>query len=172
MAAKKLYCTRCGNLLVATAESSGPSGPQAPVSVVYTFECQPCRLRFRVSQEEIPSGAKAQDRRTAPRVPVHVPVELECGTLVGEGTVTDISRGGCAVESQQPLTIGQLLRLKFPPPTGSVDDCATQKIATVQNIRGRKAGMKFLVFTPEEQSRLTRTVTKSVQFFPPPDKGP
>lgn len=171
MASKKLYCTRCGNLLVATSESASPPGPRTPVSFVYTFECQPCRLRFHVSQEAIISGAKVQDRRAAPRVPVQVSVELERGTLVGEGTVTDISKGGCAVESQQPLTIGQLLRLKFPPPTGSVDDCATQKIATVQNIRGRKARMKFLAFAPEEQTRLIRTVTKSVQFFPPPDRS-
>lgn len=84
--------------------------------------------------------------------------------------MTDISKGGCAVESSQRLTIGQLLRLKFPPPTGSVDNCATQKIATVQNIRGGKAGMKFLAFTPEEQTKLTKTITKSIQFFPPSEK--
>jgi hypothetical protein len=53
-----------------------------------------------------------------------------------------------------------------------VDTLATQKIATVQNVRGDKAGMKFLAFTPEEQTKLTRTVTKSIQFFPPPDKRP
>jgi hypothetical protein len=108
--------------------------------------------------------------RKAARVPVSVPVNLECGELAGEGTVTDISKGGCAVESSQRLTIGQLLRLKFPPPTGSVDNCATQKIATVQNIRGGKAGMKFLAFTPEEQTKLTKTITKSIQFFPPSEK--
>ncbi len=96
-----------------------------------------------------------------------MPVDLECGEQVAEGTVPDISKGGCAVESRQPLTIGQLLRLKFPPPTGSVDTLATQKIATVQNLRGTKAGMKFLAFTEEEQSKLTKTVTKSIQFFPP-----
>jgi hypothetical protein len=96
-----------------------------------------------------------------------MPVDLECGELAGKGTVMDISRGGCSVESQQPLTVGQLLRLKFPPPTGSVDNCATQKIATVQNLRGQKAGVKFLAFTPEEQTKLTKTVTKSIQFFPP-----
>jgi hypothetical protein len=97
-------------------------------------------------------------------------VDLECGTIAGEGTVTDISKGGCAVESQQPLTVGQLLRLKFPPPTGSIDTLATQKIGTVRNIRDRKAGVQFLAFTPEEQTKLTKTITKSIQFFPAPDK--
>jgi hypothetical protein len=172
MAAKQLFCTRCGNLLTATSESASQSTPHSAVTATYVFECQACRLVFQVAQQEMAPAGQAQERRNAPRVPVQVPVDLECGPLVGEGTVTDISKGGCAVESQQPLTIGQLLRLKFPPPTGSVDNCATMKIATVQNLRGQKAGMKFLAFTPEEQSKLTKTITKSIQFYPPSDKRP
>ena len=167
MVQKKLFCTRCGNLLVAISESTPQVDRQSTASIIYTFECQPCQLRFQVSQQEITGPAEPQDRRKSPRVPVQVPVNLECGELVAEGTVTDISKGGCSVESSQRLTIGQLLRLKFPSPTGSVDNLSTQKIATVQNLRGQKAGMKFLAFTPEEQSKLTKTVTKSIQFFPP-----
>jgi hypothetical protein len=167
MGQKKLYCTRCNNLLVSRAESANPQSRQSAASIIYTFECPPCRLRFQVLQEEITPQAAPLDRRQAVRIPVRVPVDLECGEISAEATVTDISKSGCSVESQQTLTIGQLLRLKFPPPTGSVDNCATQKIATVQNLRGQKAGMKFLAFTPEEQTRLTKTVTKSIQFFPP-----
>ena len=170
MEQKKLFCTRCNNLLVARAESAGPQGHQSVASVIYTFECQPCQLRFQVSQQEITPAEKTQDRRQATRIPVRVPVDLECGELAAEATVTDISECGCTVKTQQRLTIGQLLRLKFPPPTGSVDNCATMKIATVQNLRGQRAGMKFLAFTPEEQAKLTRTITKSIQFFPPPEK--
>lgn len=172
MKQKKLYCTACGNLLVATSESAAPREPEAAGGVTYIFECGPCQLRFQVSQEAIARPKEPQDRREAPRIPVRVPVDVECGTLVGEGTVTDISKGGCAVQSEQPLSIGQLLRLKFPAPTGSVDNCATLKIATVKNLRGNKAGVRFLAFTPEEQTKLTKTVTKSVQFFPPPEKRP
>ncbi len=167
MGAKKLFCTRCDSLLEARTESVPQPDRHSATSVIYTFECQACRLRFQVSQQDIASSVEPQNRRKAPRVPIHMPVDLECGEQVAEGTVTDISKGGCAVESQQPLTIGQLLRLKFPPPTGSVDNLATQKIATVQNLRGQKAGVKFLAFTEEEQSKLTKTVTKSIQYFPP-----
>lgn len=166
---KRMFCTHCGNVLTAISESTTQSGPR-PTDIAYAFECQPCQLRFQVSQQPLAAAEDAQDRRRASRVPVNVPVDLECGTLVGEGTVTDISKNGCAIESSQPLTIGQLLRLKFPPPTGSADNCATIKIAAVQNLRGQKAGMKFLAFTPEEQTKLTKTVAKSIQFFPPSEK--
>ena len=172
MASKKTFCARCGNLLVATSESTHQGDRDTAASVTYTFECQPCQLRFEMSQKDMAQPAESPDRRRSARVPVQVPVNLECGEFAGEGTVTDISKGGCAVQSSQRLTVGQLLRVKFPPPTGSVDTLATQKIATVQNVRGDKAGMKFLAFTPEEQTKLTRTVTKSIQFFPPPDKRP
>lgn len=170
MKQRKLFCTGCGNLLVATSEAAPHRDLDAAGSVTYTFECDPCQLRFQVTQQAITGPKEPQDRREAPRIPVRVPVDLECGSLVGEGTVTDISKGGCAVQSQQPLSIGQLLRLKFPAPTGSVDNCATMKIATVKNLRGDKAGVRFLAFTPEEQTKLTKTVTKSIQFFPPPEK--
>jgi len=170
MKQKKLFCTGCGNLLVAISESTPSRDRDAAGSVTYAFECAACQLRFQVSQQAMTAPKETQDRREAPRIPVRVPVDLECGTLVGEGTVTDISKGGCAVQSNQPLTVGQLLRLKFPAPTGSVDNCATMKIASVKNLRGDKAGVKFLAFTPEEQTKLTKTVTKSVQFFPPPEK--
>jgi len=169
MKQRKLFCTGCGNLLVATSESAPHRDSDTVGSVTYTFECAPCQLRFQVAQQAMTGPREPQDRRDAPRIPVRVPVDLECGTLVGEGTVTDISKGGCAVQSQQPLTVGQLLRLKFPAPTGSVDNCATMKIATVKNLRGDKAGVRFLAFTPEEQTKLTKTVTKSIQFFPPPE---
>jgi hypothetical protein len=155
---------------VATSEATGQPDPHSPVGLIYTFECQPCRLRFQVAQQEISAQTETQDRRKSPRIPVQVPVDLECGEIVGEGTVTDISKGGCSIQSSQRLTVGQLLRLKFPPPTGSVGNCATMKIATVQNLRGGKAGMKFLAFTPEEQAKLTKTITKSIQFFPPSSK--
>ncbi len=170
MKQKKLFCTGCGNLLVATSESAPHRDRDEAGTVTYIIECAPCQLRFQVSQQAMSGSKEPQDRRDAPRVPVRVPVDLECGTLVGEGTVTDISKGGCAVQSRQPLTVGQLLRLKFPAPTGSVDNCATMKIATVKNLRGDKAGVRFLAFTPEEQTKLTKTVTKSIQFFPPPEK--
>ncbi len=171
MGPKKLFCTRCDSLLVARAESTPQPDRHSATSVIYTFECQACGLRFQVSQQDIVPAVEPQDRRKALRVPIRMPVDLECGEHVGEGTVTDISKGGCAIESPQPLTIGQLLRVKFPPPTGSVDNLTTQKIATVQNLRGQKAGVKFLAFTDEEQSKLTKTVTKSIQFFPPTKAG-
>jgi len=167
MGPKKLYCTRCDSLLVARSESTPQPDRHSASSVIYTFECQACGLRFQVSQQDIIPAAEPQDRRKAPRVPISMRIDLECGEHVGEGMITDISKGGCAVESPQPLTIGQLLRLKFPPPTGSVENLGTQKIAAVQNLRGQKAGVKFLAFTDEEKSKLTKTVTKSIQYFPP-----
>lgn len=171
MGSIKLFCPRCDNILVAHAESMPQPTRQVTAGIIYTFECQPCKLRFQVSQQDIAPVAETQDRRKAARIPIRMAVDIECGEHVGEGTITDISKGGCAVESQQPLTIGQLLRLKFPPPTGSVDTLGTQKIATVQNLRGQKAGVKFLAFTDEEKSKLTKTVTKSIQFFPPTKAG-
>jgi len=169
MGPKKLLCPRCNSLLVARAKSTGPSDRQPADSGLQAFECRSCGHRFQAAPPEAPPPAETQDRRKHTRVPIKMPVDLEWGEHGGEGTITDISKGGCAVESPhaRALTTGQLLRLKFPPPTGSVDLLGTQKIATVQNLRGEKAGMKFLAPTDEDQVKLTKTVSKSIQFFPP-----
>lgn len=169
MGPKKLLCPRCNSLLVGLAKSTDPSDNRTADSGLTAFECRSCGHHFQAALPGAPAPAEQQERRKHPRVPINMPVDLEWGEHGGEGTVTDISKGGCAVETQQTraLTTGQLLRLKFPPPTGSVDLLGTQKIATVQNIRGLKAGMKFLAPTEDEQHKLTKTVSKSIQYFPP-----
>lgn len=169
MVPKKLLCPRCNSLLVGRVKAATLSDRQVVDSGLHTFECRSCGHRFQAAAPGTLPPAETSDRRRHPRVPIKMPVDLEWGEHGGEGTVTDISKGGCAVESPQTrgLTTGQLLRLKFPPPTGSVDLLGTQKIATVQNIRGQKAGMKFLAPTEDDQVKLTKTVSKSIQFFPP-----
>ena len=169
MGPKKLLCPRCNSLLIGRAKSTDPSAPDVADSGLHAFECRSCGHRFQAALPEAPPPAEPQDRRKFTRVPIKMPVDIEWAEHAGEGTITDISKGGCAVESPQTpaLTTGQLLRLKFPPPTGSVDLLGTQKIATVQNIRGQKAGMKFLAPTEDDKLKLTKTVSKSIQFFPP-----
>lgn len=94
-----------------------------------------------------------------------MPVDFEWGEHAGDGTVTDISKGGCAVESQRSLNAGLLLLLKFPPSVRSVERDTPQQIASVQNVRGERAGMKFLAFTQQEQLALTQTVERSIRLF-------
>ncbi len=165
MGPKKLYCTRCDSLLVARSESTPQPDRHSASSVIYTFECQACGLRFQVSQQDIIPAAEPQDRRKAPRTPIHMPVDFEWGEHGGDGTVTDISKDGCAVESQRRLSTGLLLLLKFPPSVRSTEPDTPQQIASVQNVRGERAGMKFLAFTQREQLALAQTVERSIQLF-------
>ncbi len=165
MGSKKLFCPRCNSLLVARAESTDPLDRHLADSAIYAFECRSCGHRFRASQQDIPPPAEPQDRRKAPRTPIHMPVDLEWGEQGGDGTVTDISKGGCAVESQRRLSAGLLLLLKFPPSVRPTERDTPQQIASVQNVRGERAGMKFLAFTQREQLALAQTVERSIQLF-------
>jgi hypothetical protein len=107
----------------------------------------------------------AQDRRKFPRTPLNMPVDFEWGEHTGNGMVTDISKGGCAVESEQRLSAGLLLILKFPPAVAITKNGGPQQIASVQNLRGERAGMRFLAFTQAEQLKLAQTVERSIQLF-------
>ena len=165
MGPKKPFCPRCESLLVVRAESTDPLDRHLATSAIYAFECRSCGHRFRASQQDAPSPEESQDRRKFPRTPIHMPVNFEWGEQGGEGTITDISKGGCAVESQRRLNAGLLLLLKFPSSVRSTERDTPQQIASVQNLRGERAGMKFLAFTQEEQLALAQTVTRSIQLF-------
>jgi len=56
MKQRKLFCTGCGNLLVATSESAPHRDSDTAGSVTYTFECAPCQLRFQVAQQVTLAG--------------------------------------------------------------------------------------------------------------------
>ncbi len=165
MGSKKLFCPRCESLLVERTESADPLDRHLADSAIYAFECRSCGHRFRASQQDAPLPAEAQDRRKTPRVPIHMPVNFEWGEHRGDGTITDISKDGCAVESQRRLSTGLLLLLKFPSSVSAMEHSGAQQIASIQNLRGERAGMKFLAFTQEEQLRLAQTVTRSIQLF-------
>lgn len=165
MGPQKLFCPRCNSLLVTRAESTDPLDRQLATSAIYAFECRSCGHRFRASQQDVPPPAEPQDRRKTPRTPIRMPVDFEWGEHAGDGTVTDISKGGCAVESQRRLNAGLLLLLKFPPSVRSTERDTPQQIASVQNVRGERAGMKFLAFTQAEQLALAQTVAQSIQLF-------
>lgn len=100
------------------------------------------------------------ERRTSRRIPVTLRASfasISVGT--GEGTIVDLTSGGCCVESPMlvPVTTYLELRLQVSlrEPPILVD------LAAVRWALGSHLGVEFLSLRPDHQARLQRIVEQS-----------
>ena len=97
------------------------------------------------------------DRRKVPRFRVQFRSSFATEHAVeGEGTVTDLSIGGCKVESDTTVLAGSYLELRIYAP--GLDEPMRIEEALVIWLREREFGVKFVRIPPEEQKRLSQVV--------------
>ena len=118
------------------------------------------------------AATRETDRRTTGRTPVQVPVKFDYGDDGGEGTLTDLSKDGCTLDSKRRLRPGLLLRLHLPTGQENAPQALVTQIASVRSVDGGRAGLKFLAFTPPEQVHLEQTVTSTIKRFTGKTAGP
>jgi len=129
------------------------------------FQCQSCQHRFHTSQPAAHQAKTSDERRKIACQPVQIPVNFECGDDAGAGTLTDLSKDGCTLDSKRRLRPGLLLRVHLPAGTEQAPQATATQIATVRSVEGTRAGLKFLAFTPPEQTHLEQTVTSTLKRF-------
>lgn len=151
-----MLCPKCDSLFVEQQPSTGLLHGLTAMFSIYPFQCQSCKHRFR-------SFWSAGAHWRAVRVPVQIPVSFEWREGSGEGILTDVSKGGCALESNRKLAAGLILRLRLPVDTDETTGSTAQHVASVRWVQGNRAGMKFLASTPQEQDQLTQTITRCIR---------
>jgi c-di-GMP-binding flagellar brake protein YcgR len=77
-------------------------------------------------------------------------------TVEGEGTVIDISVGGCRVETETMVPAGSYLELRIH--VSGVSGPVRIERGLVPWSRGREFGVGFIRVPPEEQKRLSQIV--------------
>ncbi len=77
-------------------------------------------------------------------------------TVEGEGTVIDLSVGGCRVETETMVPAGSYLELRVH--VSDLDEPMRIEAALVIWLRDREFGVKFIRIPPEEQKRLFQVV--------------
>jgi hypothetical protein len=158
-----MLCPQCDSLLVERKPSANLLDRLSALFSIYPVECQSCKYRFRIRRQRNRSVSGGLEQRKADRMPARIPVNFEWGEGHGEGIITDISAGGCALESKRRLKPGLILRLSLPVSTEETTDRTAQQLVTVRSVNGDRAGVKFLTFTPQEQLQLTQTITRCIR---------
>lgn len=153
------FCPRCDSLLVKRSRPRYPVDWLRALISIYPFRCQSCRHRFYLTQRGARDTTGTAEHRIADRTPVRIPVRFEWGEGQGEGVMLDLSHGGCAIESKRRLKPGLLLRLQLPAGPEKTPESSGQHLVTVRSVHGDRAGVKFLVLTPQEKTQLDHTIT-------------
>ena len=96
------------------------------------------------------------DLRSATRVSVTYPVRLSGDSMIGQGTVVNLSAPGCAIETTLPVRPGDYLELHVMAPDQARP--LTVGLAKVRWAAEQKAGIEFIRVRRDEQSRLQRLI--------------
>ncbi|HET8579674.1 MAG TPA: PilZ domain-containing protein [Nitrospiraceae bacterium] len=78
---------------------------------------------------------------------VHVPMSFSGDRVAGEGTVYNLSTGGCKAESDTTVNTGAYLRLRLHLP--DQDSSITIEVAAVRWAMGRDFGVEFISLPPD-----------------------
>jgi len=103
------------------------------------------------------------ERHRHPRFPLSCPIAFAGDLLEGEGNVVNISKLGCAVQSDQQVGEGAHLHLFLRLPEGAV--LVKVELAAVRWAREGLFGTEFIRIHPTAQERL-HEVIKFLEILP------
>ena len=146
-----ITCPRCHQDFVHRSPIRGPYQQVVSALHFYPFMCQLCDHRFTAfSWRNL--NAVGDDYREFERVPARIPTEVSWAAGKTEGTVTDLSIGGCSLRTNTAIPDGESLQLKIRisqkvPPI--VVDAAVVRFSD-----GNKLGLQFLDIREREKERV------------------
>ncbi|UVT15580.1 MAG: PilZ domain-containing protein [Nitrospira sp.] len=124
---------------------------------IFPFRCQLCTTRFRVFRSHAPDQKSVTDRRQYKRLAVSFRANLLSESAVRmDNRVTDISMGGCTLETSTTLPQGTFVELVIKP--ASDEEPIKIETAMVCSSRQESMGIRFLEMVGEDKNRLSQVI--------------
>jgi len=101
------------------------------------------------------------NRRSSPRVVMGVPVTYRVGNAISTSLTLNVSHGGVAIRTTNPLDVASVVRLKFRMPGGKKDVDAEARVAWSDRRVGM--GLQFTSIDPSAQKAIDEFV--QAHFF-------
>jgi hypothetical protein len=136
-----LNCPRCQKDGLLRAQPQSPREHFASFLFVSPFRCPSCSHRFLASRLWLDHPTHPIDRREHLRIPVRLYLSFSGGKVRGEGTVLDLSMGGCIIKSQTQVHTNDIFYLQL-----SLEDSEPplEVAAMVHSVSARGIAFKFL----------------------------
>ncbi|MGE0643855.1 MAG: PilZ domain-containing protein [Nitrospira sp.] len=154
---KEPHCPSCGTPFVRMIHDDGIVERVLNRIGVFPFRCQLCTTRFRIFRSQNPTAPSASDRREYTRLPVSFRANILADDRVpAANRVTDISMGGCTLETAATLPQGSFIELVIKP--ASDEEPIKIETAMVCSSRPGSMGVRFLEMVTADKNRLSQVI--------------
>jgi hypothetical protein len=146
-----LSCPRCQKAGLLRSYPQSPREHLASFLFVAPFHCPSCSHRFLASHLWLDHSTHPIDRRKHLRIPVRLYLSFSGGKVRGEGTVLDLSMGGCIIKSETQVHKDDIFYLQL-----FLDDTEPplEVAAMVHSVSVRGIAFKFLRAAQENKRLL------------------
>lgn len=155
---RQITCPKCRE---SGALRSHPQSPREHVAVwigIMLFHCQHCSHRFLVWSMGKKDSSHPIDRREHLRIPVRLCLSFSGGKVRGEGTVMDLSLGGCVIQSDTQVHVDDIFYLEIAI---AQDEPPIEVAAMVRSVSTRGIALKFLRKAQENKRLLSFIQSRS-----------
>jgi hypothetical protein len=146
-----LKCPRCEKNGVMRSHPQSPREHFASFLFVAPFLCPSCSHRFLASYFWLDHPTHPIDRREHLRIPVRLYLSFSGGKVRGEGTVLDLSMGGCIIKSETQVHTDDIFYLQLSLGEGELP---LEVAAMVRTVSARGIAFKFLRAAQENKRLL------------------
>jgi hypothetical protein len=146
-----LKCPRCEKNGVLRSYPQSPREHFASFLFVAPFLCSSCSHRFLASHLWLDHPTHPIDRREHLRIPVRLYLSFSGGKVRGEGTVLDLSMGGCIIKSETQVHTDDIFYLQLSLGEGELP---LEVAAMVRTVSARGIAFKFLRAAQENKRLL------------------
>lgn len=153
-----LTCPQCGKDDVFRSRCRSAREYLAGLFFVSPFRCQFCSHRFLAFRFRRQYPKHLIDRREHLRIPVRLFLSFSGGRVRGEGTVMDISMGGCIIKSDAQVHVDDIFYLQI-----AIDEAEPplELAAMVRSVSPRGIAFKFLRKAQEDRRLLAFVQARS-----------
>ncbi|MBL8044679.1 MAG: PilZ domain-containing protein [Nitrospira sp.] len=156
--ARPLTCPHCGHNNVFRSRCATLVECLQSLAFISPFHCQSCSCRFSASRLGCTYSNQVLDRREHLRIPVRLFLSFSGGKIRGEGTVKDISMGGCVIESQASVHVDDIFYLQIVLEN---EHAPLEVAAMVRSVSSRGIAFKFLRSAQENKRLLAFVQSKT-----------
>ena len=145
-------CPQCQNDTVVQAWPRSPREYIASWVGIAPFCCLSCRHRFLASGSGAQQPKHLVERREHLRIPVRLYLSFSGRKVRGEGTVLDLSMGGCIIRSETQVHVDDIFYLEIAI---ARNEAPVEVAAMVRSVSARGIAFKFLRKAQENKRLLS-----------------
>ncbi|MCX5729109.1 MAG: PilZ domain-containing protein [Nitrospirae bacterium] len=162
-----LSCPWCQKDGLLRSHPQSPREHLASFIFVAPFRCPSCSHRFLAFHLWLDHPTHPIDRREHLRVPVRLYLSFSGGKVHGQGTVLDLSMGGCIIKSETQVHTDDIFYLQLSLGEG---EPPLEVAAMVRSVSARGIAFKFLR-AAQENKRLLAFVQAQTPHQPDKSSG-